>query len=139
MTLTACPCSRWLPIAHKHSLVFCSTFVSGVQGVVLDPDTEDAFLAFGNLVADHFDADRQILAWSGAAQNPFPSNDSAALASVTTPTVPQLFSQLIAGNRSSMFINNTAWVPQVRPLCDLQGLFMCSRQAGGHLLMVRAH
>ena len=83
------------------------------QGRVLDPHTEDAAQSFPALVADFFDADRQILAWSGATQNPFPSSQASQLDSVTTPTVPQLFRQLIAGNRSSLLVNASAWAPQV--------------------------
>ncbi|KAK9800856.1 hypothetical protein WJX73_000515 [Symbiochloris irregularis] len=91
----------------------CGQLTLAGIGMVLDPDTEDALLAFPTLVADHYDADRQILAWSGATQNPFPSNDSSQLAAVTTPTVPMLFEQLIAGNKSSLLVNASAWAPQL--------------------------
>lgn len=92
---------------------YCLTLPDSIQGQVLNPDTEDATRTFGALVADYFDADHQILAWSGAAQNPYPSDQAELLESVTTPTVPQLFSQLIAGNMSSVIANTSAWVPQV--------------------------
>lgn len=101
--------SGWANIGNQS----CGSMTLGGIGQVLNPDTEDATRTFGALVADYFDADHQILAWSGAAQNPYPSDQAELLESVTTPTVPQLFSQLIAGNMSSVIANTSAWVPQI--------------------------
>ena len=83
------------------------------QNDVLSPDSENSLVAFPTLVADYFDADRQILAWSGAYQNPFPSSALTALADTTRPpSIPMLFEQLIGGE-GNLLVNASAWPPQV--------------------------
>ena len=73
---------------------------------MLDPASEDATLSWGAVAAQQLDADFEILAWAGAKQN---QNGS------TTPTVPQLFTQLIAGDNSTIgdAVAKASWSPQV--------------------------
>ena len=90
---------------------------------VLDPATEDATRSFGQLVADAFQADHQLLAWSGATQSDEPSNYTAATAA--TPTIPQLFGEEIAGDKSSTNVNFSAWEPQASTERAAQGNQCC--------------
>ena len=87
---------------------------------MLDPATEDATRSWGALVAQHLVADYQIIAWTGAKQDPYPLGQKhmlemimAQILNESTPTVPQLFNQQIAGNSSSQIEDFTQWIPQV--------------------------
>ena len=83
---------------------------------VLDPSTEDATQSWGAIIAQHASADLEIVAWTGAEQNPVPGGGPIHPG---TPTCPQMFTQLVAGSNSSQ--PDFSWVPQVRlqSLCRL--------------------
>ena len=85
-------------------------------------ESQNAAISWGPLTAAHFEADFQVIAWSGAgfvtyarskelvAAQP---NVSFSAAKDTYPTDVDLFSRQVAADSSSVVSNYSSWVPQV--------------------------
>lgn len=94
--------------------------MQGQQMLYPAPETQDATQTWGALVAQHFKADYEILAWSGAFQNPGELPDPSVIGTGRLPTIPQLFLQQVAGDNTSRWnVSSDDWLPQVHPFPSL--------------------
>jgi hypothetical protein len=80
------------------------------------PEFQDATLSWGALAANHFTADYQLLAWSGAGMSTYSnlagSDVDPAQYALVEPEIPDLFDQVVAGLNTTLVSDFTAWVPQ---------------------------
>jgi len=101
------------------------------NGCLPELDSQDATLAWGPLTASNFQADYQVLAWSGsgvvtydvpeadaeaeAASEPEPESASLPEWAMEAqyPLDPDLFARQVAGDNSTIITNFTEWIPQV--------------------------
>ena len=88
-------------------------------------DSQDATLSWGPLTAANFDADYELIAWSGSGQVTYFVPEANAAADPEYAVVPQwiqeaqyplisdFFTQQVAGDNTSSISNYSRWVPQV--------------------------
>ena len=88
-------------------------------------DSQDATVAWGPLTAANFDADYELIAWSGSGQVTYfiPESNAAAdpeyalvpewIQEAQYPLISDLFMQQVAGDNTSSISNYSSWVPQV--------------------------
>ena len=98
-------------------------------------DSQNAAIAWGPLTAANFQADYEVIAWSGAGVGTFSVPESNVDATLPTwigesqyPTDGEIFLRQVAADNTSMVSNFSSWVPQVR--CNHTSLNMaCTRQS----------
>lgn len=85
-------------------------------------DSQNAAISWGPLTAANFNADYQVIAWSGSglvayARSQLMKQDSPevpwSVARSTYPTAIDLFGRQVAADSSSVVSNYSSWVPQV--------------------------
>ncbi|DBA91450.1 TPA: hypothetical protein ACH3X1_003088 [Trebouxia sp. C0004] len=88
-------------------------------------DSQDATVSWGPLTAASFDADYELIAWSGSGQVTYfiPQSNAAAdpeyavvpewIQEAQYPLISDLFTQQVAGDNTSSISNYSSWVPQV--------------------------
>lgn len=100
-------------------------------------DSQNAAISWGPLTAANFQADYEVIAWSGAGVGTFSVPESNVDATLPTwvgesqyPTDGEIFLRQVAADNTSMVSNFSSWVPQVR--CNhasmntrVQGKAMC--------------
>lgn len=100
-------------------------------------NSQDATLAWGPLTAQGFDADYQLLAWSGVGAVTYDSALVAVEASpeyadllpdwveeAQLPLTSHLFTRQVAGDNTSAIQDFTIWVPQVSLTGNLCGCLL---------------
>jgi hypothetical protein len=92
-------------------------------------DSQDATVSWGPLTAANFDADYELIAWSGSGQVTYFVPEANAAADPEYAAVPQwiqeaqyplisdFFTWQVAGDNTSSISNHSSWVPQVSLAC----------------------
>lgn len=94
----------------------------------LPVETEDASMSWGPLTAVNFTADYQVIAWSGSALAREPNDHPdlpQGVAQELSPSDIELFGRQVAGNKSLLVDDHSAWIPQVCSLLHLGFSFSC--------------
>ncbi|DBA74311.1 TPA: hypothetical protein ACH3X1_011086 [Trebouxia sp. C0004] len=83
-------------------------------------DSQNAAVSWGPLTAANFQADYEVIAWSGAGVGTFSVPESNVDATLPTwigesqyPTDGEIFLRQVAADNTSMVSNFSSWVPQV--------------------------
>ena len=99
----------------------CNTTVCFPTGsCVPELDSQNAAISWGPLTAANFQADYEVIAWSGAGVGTFSVGELVDATLPTWvgenqyPTDGELFVRQVAADNTSMVSNFSSWVPQVR-------------------------
>lgn len=104
-------------------------------------DSQNAAISWGALTAQHFAADYQVIAWSGAGLVTYAHSKELtaeqpdvplSVAQNVYPTDVELFSRQVAADNSTTVSNYSTWVPQVTQciaVCCAKRVLVCHHAA----------
>ena len=108
----------------------CNYTACTPYGCMPELDSQDATLAWGPLTAGNFQADYELIAWSGSGvvtyevplSNPEPEYEALPewVQEEQYPLDIDLFARQVAGDNTSLISNYTNWVPQVSASSSLR-------------------